>query len=201
MKPFDGFPLHLSELQAAGKVSDAFTAITRDLAETIAERSCGRYMLETDFRTYPQCVFSYSKVRDGGKVLSIVFDAYPANDEFSRPQGVSVGLGFHYGNENLEVADCANEFEAYMRAIFVEKALFNATFGRLIEHEMSDEDVYETAKQISPGHPLSYLFFGKRIASDAVATIGTLDDFADECIRVFDVICGAGYFQLANEMQ
>ncbi len=199
--PGDGFRLRVSEMRAAGKISGALAGLTRDFVDMLADRSNGRYMLEKDFCVHPWQVFSYSRGRSGRKQLYIGFDAYaPPTQDFhlQGPWGVSIGLRFDFRNERGIVTECVNEYEAFYKKVFVEPELFDATFGGLGGYAEPTADfkrpvTAEKAWQTTPSMLQHWLFFGSRLTPGDIAAMGSLDGFVGECIRVFDVICEAGY--------
>lgn len=199
MPPSDGSRLRISELHAAGKISDAFAGLTRDFVDMLAERSNGRYMFEKDFRVRPWQVYSYSQGCSSRKQLYIRFDATPPNRVFSSDWGASMGLGFDFRNELGIIAECVNEYEAFYEKVFVEPELFDATFGSLGGYAEPAEDfkkpvTAEKAWQTTPDMLQHWLFFGRRFTPNDIAAMGSLDGFVGECIRVFYVICEAGYW-------
>lgn len=198
MPPSDGFRLRVSELHAAGKISDEFINLTHDFVVMLAERSGGRYMFEKDFRVRPNQVYSYCQGRSGRKQLYVGFDAYPPNRIISSDWGVSIGLGFDFRNEHGIITECVNEYEAFFEKVFVEPELFDATFGSLGGYaepsgQFKQPVTAEKAWQTTPDMLQHWLFFGRRLTSDDITAMVTLDAFVDECIRVFDVISEAGY--------
>ncbi|OGQ52433.1 MAG: hypothetical protein A3J24_13230 [Deltaproteobacteria bacterium RIFCSPLOWO2_02_FULL_53_8] len=207
MPPRDRHRLRLSELQEAGKISDDFVRVTREFVVALAKRSDGRYEFEMDFCARPNQVYSYSQGRSGRKQLYIGFDAHePPTQDFhlQGPWGVSVGLGFDFRNERGIVTECVNEYEAFFEKVYCEQELFDATFGSLGGYaeprEVFKEPVTaEKVSQTTPAMLQSWLFFGKRLTPDAITAIGSLDAFADECIRGFNVICDAGYYHADKE--
>lgn len=199
MPPLDGFRLRLSQLQKAGKVGDDFAGLTRNFINTLAMRSDGRYLFEEDFRVHPYHIRSFSKGRSGRKQLYVGFDAYPPSDLVTCPWGVSIGLGFDFRDKHGIVTACANEYEAFYERVCCNQELFDATFGSLGSYAEGITDTKEpvTAKTVfetEPGMFQQWAFFGKRLAPDDIAALGSLESFADECIRVFDMICDAGYY-------
>ncbi|TXT26560.1 MAG: hypothetical protein FD134_490 [Gallionellaceae bacterium] len=199
MPPSDGFRLRVSELHAAGRISDAFAGLARDFVAMLAERSNGRYRFEKDFRVFPHRVYSYSQGRSGRKQLHVGFDAYPPSVIFPHPWGVSIGLGFDFRNAHGIITECVDEYEAFYEKVFVEPELFDATFGSLggyaeptgaFKGAVTAEKVWQTEVNILQ----NWLFFGRRLTPDDIAAFGTLEGFVDECIQVFDAICEAGYF-------
>lgn len=155
-------------------------------------------IFEKDFRVRPYQVYSYSQGCSGRKQLHIRLDATPPNRIFSSDWGASVGLGFDFRNEQGIIAECVNEYEAFHEKAFVEPELFDATFGGLGGYaepteEFKEPVTAEKAWQTTPDMLARWLFFGRRITPDDIAAMGSLDGFVDECIRVFDVICEAGY--------
>ena len=199
MPPRDGFRLRLSELHDAGKISDDFVRITREFVITLAMSSRGRYGFEMDFRVRPNQVYSYCQGRSGRKQLYVGFDACNTPSRFSsRPWGVSIGLGFDFRNEQGIITECVNEYEAFYEKVNVEPELFEATFGSLGGYAEPTEEFKEPvtskkARNTTPDMLQSWLFFGRRLTPDDITAMGSLDAFVDECIRVFDVICEAGY--------
>lgn len=198
MPPSDGFRLRVSELHAAGKISDAVVSLTRNFVVSLARRSGDRYVFEQDFRVCPNQVYSYSQGRSGRKQLQVCFDAYPLGGMFHRDWGVSIGMHFDFRNEHGIITECVNEYEAFEMKLHSDPELFDATFGSLGGYDGSTESIKEpvNAEKVcqSPVHITQRsLFFGKRLTPDAILAFGSLDGFVDECIRVFDVICDAGY--------
>lgn len=198
MPPRDGLRLRLSELHDAGKISDDFVRVTREFAVALAMRSRGRYEFEMDFRVRPWQVYSYSQGRSGRKQLYVGFDACTPSRFFSRPWGVSIGLGFDFRNEQGIISECVNEYEAFYEKVNVEPELFDATFGGLGGYaepteEFKEPVTAEKAGQTTPDMLQHWLFFGRRLTPDSITAMGSLDGFVDECIRVFDVICDVGY--------
>lgn len=198
MPPSDGFRLRVSELHTAGKISDAVVRLTRNFVVSLARRSGDRYVFEQDFRVCPNQVYSYSQGRSGRKQLQVCFDAYPLGGMFHRDWGVSIGMNFDFRNEHGIITECVNEYEAFEMKLHSDPELFDATFGSLGGYDGSTESIKEpvNAEKVcqSPVHITQRsLFFGKRLTPDAILAFGSLDGFVDECIRVFDVICDAGY--------
>lgn len=198
MPPSDGLRLRVSELHAAGKISEAFVRLTHDFVVTLAKRSGGRYVFEQDFRVRPWQVYSYSQGRSGRKQLYVGFDACTPSCFSSRPWGVSIGLGFDFRNEQGIITECVNEYEAFIEKVYVEPELFDVTFGSLGGYAEPSEDfkmpvTAEKAWQTTPDMLQHWLFFGRRLTPDEISALGSFEDFVDECIRVFDVICEAGY--------
>lgn len=196
--PRDGFRPCVSELHAAGKISDAFLGLTRDFVHTLAVRSRGRYVFEQDFHLRPFQVFSYSQDRSGRKQLHIGFDAHPRSDVCSGGWGVSIGLGFDFRNSQGIVAECVNDYETFYAKVFAEPELFDATFGSLGGYAEPTDDFTEPVKagmalQAIPDILQNWLLFGRRLTPDSITAVVSLDGFADECIRVFDAITYAGY--------
>lgn len=204
MKPRDGFRLRLSELQEAGKVSDKFVRVTRAYVDMLAERSDGRYLLEKDFRVHPHRVYSYSLGRSGRKQLHIGFDAYPPSGLYPYPWGASVGLGFDFRNEHGIVNECVNDFEEFHEKVFCEPALFDATLGHLGGYAEPTQDfeaplAAEQVSQYTPDMSQRWLFFGRRLLPDAITSLGSREEFVGQCIRVFDVICEGGYYNIKQD--
>lgn len=199
MPPLDGFRLRLSQLQKAGKVGDDFVGLTRNFINTLAMRSDGRYLFEEDFRARPHQIHSFSKGRSGRKQLYVGFGASPPSDLFPCPWGVSIGLGFDFHDKHGIVTACANEYETFYEKVYCDQALFDATFGSLGGYAEGITFPREpvTAKTVSDADISIFQYwalFGRRLAPDNIAALGSLEGFADECIRVFDMICDAGYY-------
>lgn len=199
MPPRDGFRPRLSELHDAGMISDDFVRISREFVVALAMRSGGRYQFEMDFIVGPCAVESHSKGRSGRKQLQIEFDACPLGGRFHRDWGVSIGLNFDFRNEHGIITECVNEYEAFEEKVNCDHGLFDATFGSLGGYDGSTASIKEpvNAEKVcqTPVHITQHsLFFGKRLTPDAITAMGSLDDFVDECIRVFDLICDAGYY-------
>lgn len=189
---------HISDLHAMENLDRAFIDLLHVFVTTLTQRSNGRYVFEEDFGVRPCQVFSFSKGARGRKQLHIRFDAHPPNRLISSPWGVSIGLGFDFRGEKGIHAACVDDYEAFHEKVFCEPELFDATFGNLGGYaeptdEFKEAITAEKAWQTVPSILDHWLFFGRRISSDTVAAYGSLDGFADECIRVFDVICAAEY--------
>lgn len=193
--------LTISDLFTATKLDGAFIHLLNRFVATLAKRSNGRYLFEEDFRVRPWQVFSYNKGGQGRKQLHIRFDAFPPNRTISSPWGASIGLGFDLrGAAGIHVA-CVNDYEAFNSKVFCDPELFDTTFGRLGGYAEPTEELQEvvtaeTAWQTVPSIMDYWLFFGRRISLDTIAAFGSHDGFVDECIRIFDVICEAGYYDL-----
>lgn len=199
MPPRDGFRLHLSELRDAGKISEDFVRVTHEFVSALSKRSRGRYEFEMDFIVHPYVVESRSQGRAGRKQLQVCFDAYPLGGMFHRDWGVSIGMNFDFRNEHGIITECVNEYEAFEMKLHSDPELFDATFGSLGGYDGSTESIKEpvNAGKVcqSPVHITQRsLFFGKRLTPDAILAFGSLDGFVNECIRVFDLICDAGYY-------
>jgi hypothetical protein len=191
--------IHISDLRAMKGLDSAFTDLLHLFVETLSQRSNGRYAFEENFGVRPWQVFSFNKGVRGRKQLHIRFDAYPPNRLISCPWGASIGLGFDLRGENGIHAACIDDYEAFHSNVFCDPELFDATFGSLGGYaEPSDEFkeaiTAEKAWQIVPSILDYWLFFGRRVSSNSIAAYGSIDGFVDECIRVFDVICDAGYY-------
>lgn len=203
--PRDGFRLRLSELQEAGKIRNDFVRVTREFVVALAKRSHGRYEFEMDFIVTPYVVGSHSKGRSGRKQLQIEFDARPPGGMFHRDWGASIGLKFDFRNKKGVITECVNEYEEFYEKVYCVPNLFDATFGSLGGYDGSTESIKEpvNAEKVfqSPVHiTQNSLFFGQRLTPDAITAMGSLDGFADECIRVFDLICEAGYYHVHKEI-
>lgn len=199
MPPLDGFRLRLSQLQKADKVGGDFVGLTRNFINTLTMRSDGRYLFEEDFRVYPHQIRSFSKGRSGRKQLYVGFDACPLSDLVTRPWGVSIGLGFDFRDKRGIVTACANEYEAFYEKVYCDQELFDATFGSFGGYaegitESGEPVTAKTVFETEPGMFQHWLFLGRRLTQDDIAASGSLEGFADECIRVFDMICDAGYY-------
>lgn len=194
---------HISDLHAMEDLGCAFAVLLHMFVATLSQRSNGRYVFEEDFGVRPWQVFSFSKGARGRKQLHIRFDAFPLNRLISTPWGVSIGLGFDLRGEKGIHAACVDDYEAFNSKVFCEPELFDATFGSLGSYaeptgEFKEVVTAEKAWQTVPSILDNWLFFGRRVSTDTIAAYGTLEGFVDECIRVFDVICGAGYYNLAK---
>lgn len=196
--PSDNFRLHVSELREAGKVSGDFVRLTHDFVAALASRSQGRYLFEKDFRVRPWQVYSHNQGRSGRKQLHIRFDATPPNRFISGDWGVSIGLGFDFRDKYGIVTQCVNEYEGFYEKVFCDQELFDATFGSLGGYaeptgEFKMPVTAERTWQYTPSILQHWLFFGRRLTPDAISAMGSLNGFVDECIRMFEVICRAGY--------
>lgn len=205
MPPRDRFRLRVSEMHAAGKISDAFIRLTQDFIATLDKRSGGRYTFEKDFRAHPYHIFSYSKGRSGRKQLYVGFDAHQPSALFPCHWGASIGLHFDFRNEHGVITECVNEYEAFYEKVFADPELFDATFGSLGGYDGSTASLRasvtaESVCQTPPNMMQHWLFYGRRLTPDDITAMGSLDAFVDECIRVFDVISEAGYFQAEERM-
>jgi hypothetical protein len=197
--PVQDNELSISDLCTATTLDSAFIFLAHKFATTLSKRSNGRYLFEEDFGVRSWQIFSYSKGREGRKQLHIRFDAYPPNRLISSPWGVSIGLGFDFRGEKGIHAACVDDYEAFNEKVFCEAELFDVTFGSLGGYAEPTEAFKETvtaekAWQTVPSILDHWLFFGRRISSDNIAAYGPLEGFVDECTRVFDVICEAGYY-------
>lgn len=205
MPPLDGFRLRLSQLQRAGKVSEDFVGLTRNFVIALEMRSDGRYAFEEDFAVLPNHISSFSKHCSGRKQLYVGFDAHPPSELYSRPWGVSIGLGFDFYNKQGIAPRCVSDYETFHEKVYCDPELFDVTFGQLGGYSEGCGDAKEPvtaemAWQSAPDMLQRWLFFGKRLSSDDVAMLPTLDEFVDECIRIFDLICDAGYFEQSNSV-
>lgn len=192
-------PLHISDLHDMENLGSAFIDLLHVFVATLSQRSNGRYLFEEDFSVRPWQVFSCSKGRVGRKQLHIRFDAFPPNRMISCDWGNSIGLGFDFRDQNGIHAACINDYEKFNEKVFCDPELFDTTFGCLGGYaepteEFNEAITAEKAWQTIPSILDNWLFFGRRISSDTIAAYGSLDGFVDECIRVFDVICEAGYY-------
>lgn len=199
MPPLDGFRLRLSQLHKAGKVSDDFVGLTRNFVIALEIRSDGRYVFEENFDVRPHQTSSCTKNLSGRKQLYVGFDAYPSSELFPHPWGVSIGLGFDFYNKQGIAPKCVSDYESFYEKVYCDQELFDATFGNLGSYsegfgDSKESVTAEMACQSVPDMLQRWMFFGKRLSSDDVAAMATLDEFVDECIRIFDLICDAGYF-------
>ena len=197
--PRDGVRWHLSELQEKGVVGESFVQLTCRFVDLLSARSGGRYEFEKDFCVRPRQIYSYSKGRAGRQQLYVRFDALaPHHLPFSN-MGVSIGLGFDFRNEHGVIAACVNEYEEFIRKVYMNPGLFNSTFGSLggyaEPHEQFSTPVSaKTAWKTTPTILQDWIFFGLRLNPSEILGIGNLENFVDECIRVFDLICEAEHY-------
>lgn len=201
--PLDGRPsdseIPVSFMQSKGKLSDAFVNLTASFVADLAVRSNWRLIFERDFHVRPYQAYSHSKGRSGRKQLHIHFEATPPGRLISRDWGVSVGLGFDLLCGNRISQECVIEYENFWFKVSDEPALFNETFLELGGYAepvdgFSGPATAEIALKTIPNILQPWLFYGKRISFEEILRMGTLQNFTDECIRIFDRICEAGYY-------
>jgi chromosomal replication initiator protein DnaA len=163
-----------------------------------------------DFRVRPNQVYSYIQGRSGRKQLYIGFDAIPPpGRKHCCPWGASIGLGFDFRNEHGIITECVNDYEEFISKVCKATVLFDATFGKLglggyrepaNEFWESEPVTADKTWKYPVDITQNWLFFGRRFTPEAITGMGSLDDFVDECIRVFDVICEGGYYHVGNKL-
>jgi hypothetical protein len=200
--PLDHLPsdkeLLVSRMLAKKQLSNEFANLTSRFASLLAFRSKRRFVLERDFHVKPYQVHTHSKGRSGRKQLHVGFDAIPPGRLVSLDRGVSIGMGFDLHVDDVISPECAAEFEEFWMKVSDEPELFDATFGGLEGYAepldgFSGKVNAEVALQSIPNIMQPWLFYGRRMGMDEVLKLGTLENFVDECIRIFDKICEAGF--------
>lgn len=204
--PLDGFRPRLSQLLKAEMVSESFVGLTKDFVIALEVRSNGRYRFEQNFMVHPHSISSYIQHCAGGKQLFVGFDAHPRSklNFYSYPWGVSIGLGFDFYNKQGISPKCVREYDSFYEKVYCAPELFHATFGQLGGYAEGCGNGNEpiTAEVVCHSVPnilQRWLFFGKRLTSDEVSGMANLDTFVDECIRIFDLICEAEYFEQSRK--
>lgn len=202
----DDYQLHVSELRHTCIISNAFVNLTHKLVDKLAERSGGRYMFERDFRVNAYEVSTHSQGRAGRKHLHIGFHAVPPNRVMygSGDWKACIGLGFDFRNEHGILPKCVNDYEVFSDRILDDPELFNVAFGSFGGYA---EPLYHfngaiTAEKLRDFIPTildEWLFFGRRLTLNDIASYSSLDGFVEQCIQTFDMICKAGFFHHHNE--
>ena len=189
----------VSRLLAKKQLSNEFASLTSLFTALLAFRSKRRFVLERDFRVKPYQIHTYSKGRSGRKQLHIGFDATPQGRIISRNWGVSIGLGFDLHVDNMISPECVADYEEFWMKVSDEPELFDATFRELGGYaEPLDGFPGQVNADVAlgsiPNIMQPWLFYGRRMGMDEALKLGTLENFVDECIRIFDKICDAGFY-------
>lgn len=190
--------LFVSKMLEKGKLSQGFAELTTRFAAELAIRSKWRFIFERDFRIRPYQVCTHGKGSIGRSQLHIGFDAIPPGRVISRDWGVSVGLGFDFWPDNVISRECVADYEKFWTRVSDEPELFDATFSELGGyaepiHGFSGPADAEAMLNSIPHVMQPWLFFGKRMTREDISNLGAFRGFADECIRIFDRIHGAGF--------
>ncbi len=193
----EGLPLPV--LHNAGKISYEFLKLTEDFVAALTQCSRGRYVFDPDFKARPYQVCNQSKGRVGRKQLYLRFDATPFDHPGCSEMAVSMGLGFDFRNNQGIHAKCVDDYEKFHKKLCDDPVLFDdiiAQLGGYAEPYKQFEGTVTAmdARQRTPGILQPWLFFGRRITFNTILAMATLEDWVAECIKVFDIICMAGYY-------
>lgn len=197
--PSDGFRLRATETYMAGKISDSFLKVTQKFVYLLNMRSDGRYVFEDNFCfDFQRHTFNFSRGKIGRKQLYVGFSSFLLNPLISDYSGVSIGLRFDFRNKQGVFIECIREYEEFFSNLYDNPQLFDSVFGDFGGYTEPAIDLEKptTAEKVIRSLPTildDRQFFGKFIHAEAVIAMTSLNDFVDECIRVFDVICVAGY--------
>lgn len=189
--------LLVSRMLTKGTLSNKFANLTSRLTTMLAFRSKMRFDLERDFRVKPYQVYTHSKGRSGRKQLYIRFDAIPTDRMISTLHwGASIGLGFKLHLDDKISPECVADFNEFWMIVWDEPELFEMAFHETGGYaEPSDGPVNaQKALDAIPTIQQPWLFYGKRMTMEEIRKLGTLEDFVDECFRIFDRICKAGFY-------
>lgn len=203
MIPLDSMPSEneqrVSCMLAKKQLSNEFAKLTSRFTALLAFRSKRRFVLERDFHVKPYQIHTNSQGRSGRKQLHIGFDATPHGRIISRSWGVSIGLGFDLHVDDVISPTCVAEYEEFWMKVSDEPELFDAIFGALGGYaEPRDgfpgQVTAQVVLQSIPNIMQPWLFYGRRMGMDEVLKLGTLENFVDECMRILDKICEAGFY-------
>lgn len=112
---------------------------------------------------------------------------------------VSIGLGFDLHVDDVISPTCVAEYEEFWMKVSDEPELFDAIFGALGGYAEPRDGFpgqvhAQVALQSIPNILQPWLFYGRRMGMDEVLKLGTLENFVEECTRIFDKICEAGFY-------
>lgn len=202
MIPLDSMPSKsvqlVSCMLAKKQLSNEFAKLTSRFTALLAFRSKRRFVLERDFHVKPYQIHTYSQGRSGRKQLHVGFDAIPPGRLVSLDWGASIGLGFDLHVDNVISPECAVDYEEFWMKVSDEPEFFDAIFGALGGYAeprdgFSGQVNAEVALGSIPNIMQPWLFYGRRMTMEDIVKLGTLENFVDECMRIFDKICEAGF--------
>jgi hypothetical protein len=187
-----GDRLTISDLRRDEIVGKSFADTTDNFVATLARRSNNRYRFSKDFRVYPGCVTSFCEGRESRKHFEISFVSYPQWGEHY----AAIGLGF--AHENTICSQGIDDYAEFLAKVQENPGHFDTTFGSLGAFAQPTS-VYSgpiTAIKVvalESKYERAWGFFGRRLSVGECAAFGSINDFVDECIRVFDAIASAGF--------
>jgi hypothetical protein len=190
--PAQGYRPTVSDMLRAGRLTRSFADTSFDFVAALTRRSRRRYVFDPDFRVYPFHIANFSAGRAFRRQFNVGFTAGgPYRERYAR-----IGLGFRLARSLKPQG--ADDYSDFLMKILVDRGRFDASFAALGGYAEPTE-VFRgpvTAEAVLASNPDltgDWRFFGRKLSAPEVEGLGSIDAFADACIRVFDTIAAAGY--------